>query len=327
MKFNSKKYNIIICVMLILIGLVYFVTASFYSQSWSDTPSNPDNPTPPITNPDVPPIDDTEDENTDGVTQAPVFSNGHDAIKYAVNIINSGIPFIYQFYNTTISADYVKVEAYEKLYRNKNHDLMLVWSDTDASIPGFSSIAKKKGSFFRFAYTNCEETSDRYVRDTTRYNRKEQTYQFIDSDSISGNDKFSEYLITDKTKDWGNFYLTVNKQNSKIVYFDKSDKNNYEIKVSMYPSKINMNDPYITAQTKTTDYVERLEFDYLNLTFIISKKTGRIIRCVREDSYTLVSNIAGISFSCQSSATHLYTYTETEQTIKDLIKENLNIIY
>lgn len=147
MKFNSKKYNIIICVMLILIGLVYFVTASFYSQSWSDTPSNPDNPTPPITNPDVPPIDDTGDENTDGVTQAPVFSNGHDAIKYAVNIINSGIPFIYQFYNTTISADYVKVEAYEKLYRNKNHDLMLVWSDTDASIPGFSSIAKKRGVF------------------------------------------------------------------------------------------------------------------------------------------------------------------------------------
>lgn len=326
MKFNSKKYNIIIYVMLVLIGLVYFVTTSFYSQSWAETPNDPNTPDVPIINPDIPPIDN-DNENNSNVEPAPVFSNGYDAIKYAVDIINSGTPFIYEFYNTTVSSNAVKVEAYEKLYRNKNHDIMIIWSDTDCSIPGFGSMATKMGCFFRFAYTNCEETSDRYIRDTNRYDRKSKTFQFSDSDQISGNDKFNEYLITDKTKDWGNFYLTVNKQNSKLIYFDKSNKDNYEIKISMYPDKINMDDPYITAQTKTTSYVERLEFDNLNLTFTINKKTGRLVRFIREDSYNMVTNVAGISLPCKSSATHLYTYTDTEQIIKDLLKENLNIVY
>lgn len=321
MNFSSRKYNIVLSVMIILIGLAYLVNACFineniFNNNTMDTTIEVD-PYESDENVDI--IDDTKENAT-----PLVFSNGYDAIDYGLNIINKAkIPFLYEFYNNTSSANAVNVKAYEQVYRYKNHDFMLIWTNTDISIPMAKSIFKK-GNFFRAAYSNCETVYNRYIYDTSRYNRTAKTYTLSNSDTFIGDPKISGFNITDKTKLWANFYLTVNRSTSKIIYFDKSNSESYIVKVAMLNDKMLKTDEYIAAYLNSS-YVKSIKFDYLHLTFTINKKSGRITKIVREDCYNLGTNVAGLSFSCTGSATHLYTYMQTEKKIKDLSKNLLNL--
>lgn len=314
MKFSSKKYNFIVAFMLVLISLVFLISTYFVEIPASAD----DNPDLDIQKPVEIPLPDAGEEELPPAQSVPTFNDGISAVMYGLDILNnSKQPYQYEFYNNTISAGLVNVNAYEKLYRHKNHDLMMVWTNTEIkNLP----INPESGNFFRFSYANGDSRYNRYVYDTNNYDLEKRTYTLSDSDKISTKGQpIKDYYITDKTDIWGDFYLTINRNTAKVIYFEKQ-KDYYVVKLSVLTDKVK-DDEYVQAYERNA-MVDHVEFDYINLTFTISKKTGRIAKIVREDKYNLVTNVlGGLSLPCSSNATHLYTYMETEDIIKEKAKE------
>ncbi len=306
------KYNLILVMLIVLIPVVY--TLSIYFENASTVIIPGDNQeiteTVPIDKPTVP-----DDNST--ITQKPSypqFKTGMQAVEYAIARLTEPISFECDVYHTTSCASIGSLNVLYKAYRYKNHEMMRIWSEC--------SIPLEMGNFYKVMYSNCEQEQIRFNYDTKRFDLKEKTNIFIDSDTIDG-DQIKEYIETDKVHGWNTFFTDVNNELAREIYFDKSNKNYYKVKVSLYQSKLN-DSKY--AGTMISVGALSTDMKKLNITFTIDKKTGYLISCTREEEFIISIGSASM-INCTATGVQNYKYIDTKDTIINIAKQELNLPY
>lgn len=270
---NVKKVFYIIFSSIIIMAFVIGGTIASSNTIGDTGPNDPSIEQPTPDNPPNVVIPPEEDTSPDEQPEVPVFSNGFKAIEYATNIILNGKGFIQR---STISCEGVVMGVAgvqfvkENVFRSGNQ----LFKEATATT---NSIGK---TFYR-----CMYSSDINSAMTYRYTDK------LGKDDVpnwSGADQ-EEQTTMQKVMDTYDYYvsipiaLDVNKQNSRVIKFDKvSDKENYHIVVQYDVSKL----PAIYGENAMREGgLSSINFHSIKLTYVINKATGYIVSYRKQENY------------------------------------------
>lgn len=235
------------------------------------------------------PIDDNE------TVSKPVFSNGMDAVMYALDKLKTGMDFKCDYSSTFISGGVGQVDIIMTKYRHKNHDIMSAYSTSSLNIVDI-------GKFYEATYSNGGKT---IVRQTSNYNFKNKTHTFSSNDKITG-DMPTNFEYTDLRSTHNNFHIVFDKNMGRVGYYNKSNKDTYEIKIIL-------NQKYLNDLRYTKSMLKRgitaVNMTKLNITFTIDKNTGYLLKAVTDETLTVTVPVVG-EISCESQTKCLYTYMQ-----------------
>ena len=307
--YKSKKYAFVCILMIFIIALTVGVSAGFVKEEVkTDIQTNTEQDV--VLPPDLTVEEETSNEEDNSV-KPPVFNNGFQAIAYANDVLNNGKGFT-SYFTQSIRTMGQTQQVSTKRYRSGNLDLAEEWYYIDFA------IGENKYKCF---YSDNKTMSIKTVRDRNKYNFHDLSYLPCPADEL---EIFSE---TDWTGIKGrchlnDFFLTVNSNTAKVIYFDKSsDKNNYVIKIQMKKDKIDSTYLKIVQDNGASN----ISFDNLTLTFYVSKKTGYFTKIIKEE--TMIATYAGFNgIECKNTSTEVFLTMNKDctQTINE--KYALNFI-
>ncbi len=302
--YKKKKYNIIFVTVLMIISIFVGYSAVLINNGSADD-SNTDS-SEVFVPPDLVPQPDNDIQD-EAQNSAPVFSNGFQAISYALNILDNGEGYSSYLHQTvTATAMMISVEQNIKIkkYRGGGLDLTEEWYYSDASL-GENN--------FKIYYSDGQNLIIRQGEKGS-YNKADLTYSAEKTNVIEeySTDYYQNTMGRNKLN---NFFQTVNSSTSRIIYFDKSDKQNYKIKVSVNPDDVDKN--YIKSFEANGAKVNK--FYNMYLTFTINKKTGYLVSVQKEEKIN--TNYSGITADASIIATEFYYNMNkgVESTIKEKI--------
>ena len=307
MEKRLKKYNLIVIMLIILIPVVYCLSNYFESVSQMqiiDQVTDSVIQDTPVEKPSIP-------EDVTGSTQAPIFKTGMEAVEYAVGILSTNISFDCDLYHRTTCAGVGAVDVLMKQTRYKNHDIMRVW--TECSVP------VSAGNFYKTMYTNHEQEQIRYIYDTSRFDFASKTYRFAEGDILEGEPYIEGFVESDKVNGWCSFFTSVNSTLGREVYFDKSNKDYYTVKVIMHQNKLNESS---YARNMVNEGVISCDLKKLNMTFTIDRKTGYLLTCAREETFVVNVGVSDL-LTCNATGVHTYRYQDTKDLVQEIIKNDL----
>lgn len=240
--------------------------------------------------PSVLPETESGQENTQ-----PVFANGMDAVMYALDKLKTGMDFKCLYTNTVVSGGTGQVDLITTKYRHKNHDILSCYSTSSIAILDI-------GKFYEATYSNGTQ---KMTRTTSNYNYQNKTHQFT-NESIDG-EIASGFEYSDARCEDNNFQIAFTSEMGRVGYFDKSNKNTYEVKIIL-------NQKYLNDLQYTKNMlghgVNDVDMQKINITFTIDKKTGYLLKAVTDEVYSVKVPVLGY-LACTSQSKAIYTYTES----------------
>ena len=304
--YKSKKYTAVCILMIFIIALTVGVSAGFVEDKnvEQDSSQQQEDVTLP---PDL--VVDGEGQTGSNQTQtAPVFTNGYQAINYALNIIENGKGYT-SFFSQTINTMGQTQKVSTKKYRSGNLDLVEEWYYIDFA------VGENKYKCF---YTDTDDMKIKTVTNKNHYSFDGYTY----TPNVPGEmEEFAENYWTQTMgrKHLNSFFLTVDKTTSKLVYFDRSDKNNYVVKVQMLTDKID--DTYMNIIY--ANGASNVKINSLELTFYINKKTGYFTKILKKEEMN-VTYAGFAAVDCKNTSTEIFSSMDTDctQTINQKYKDN-----
>lgn len=247
-----------------------------------------------------PNIDITPTDPDENIEKPPTFSNGFQAIDYAMNIMKNGKGFS-SFFNQEVRTMGQTQKIYAKKTRTANQNISEEWYYIDFS---FGENA------YKCFYTDGTNMKIKTVTDKSKYNAQELTFVPCKPN------KLEEFPYTDWTgtmnrSPLNNFFTTVNSSSARILYFDKSDKTDFIVKVQMNANKID--ETYFT--TFSANGAKNVKIQNLTLTFHINKKTGYMSKIIKDERIT--ATYAGFAdIACDNTSTEIFTAMNVDLTDK-----------
>lgn len=304
--YKGKKYNIIFVSVLLIISIFVGCGAVFINNGNADDSASGSEVVVP---PDVVPEPDEDNNNQDQPNQAPVFSSGYQAIEYSLNILNNGegyTSFLHQTVTATVAVITVEQNIKIKKYRGGGLDLSEEWYYCDASV-GENN--------FKTYFSDGQNLIIRQGENGS-YNKNDLTYS-PDKTKIIEQYTTDYYQNTIGRNKLNNFFQTVNSSTSRVIFFDKSDRQNYKVKVSVNPDDIDKN--YINSFEGNGAKINK--FYSMYLTFTINKKTGYLVSVQKEEKIN--TDYKGLSGEASIKATEYYynMNKNMEETIKEKISK------
>lgn len=304
--YKGKKYNFIFISVLLIISIFIGCGAVFINNNSVDDSNSGSNNV--VVPPDViiEPDDNNEQENPN---PAPVFSSGFQAIEYSLNILNNGegyTSFLHQTVTATVMMISVEQNIKIKKYRGGGLDFSEEWYYCAASV-GENN--------FKTYFSDGQNLSIRQGENGS-YNKTDLTYN-PDKTYVIESYSTDYYQNTLGRNKLNNFFQTVNSSTARIIYFDKSDKQNYKVKVSINPDDIDKN--YIASFEGNGAKIN--QFYNMYLTFTINKKTGHLVSVQKEEKIN--TDYKGLSGEASIIATEFYynMNKSMEGTIREKISK------
>lgn len=305
--YKSKKYNLIFIAVILIIAIVVGYSASVPKSGNADSPSGS---TEVVVPPDIVPQPDEGNNNSQNEEKpAPTFSNGLQAISYAVDVLNNGEGYT-SYFNQTVSATVViTVEQNIKIkkYRGGGLDFTEEWYYSDISF-GENN--------FKSYYSDGENMVIRQGQSGS-FNTKELSYT-PNKTSVLEEFSASHYENDLGRNKLNNFFQTINSSTTRIIFFDKSDKENYKVKVSINIDDIEKS--YINTFEANGAKINK--FYSLYLTFTINKKTGYLVSMFKEEKINITYAGAFTGDATITSTEFFYNMNKNmESTIKDKVAQ------
>lgn len=291
MTYSGKKFNIIIIGMVLVIALVFGLNMYFGAVNGnSNAEVDPNEPAQedPVTPPDIP-----NDDKGDTPTQ-PVFSNGMDAVMYALDKLKTGMDFKCVYSSTFASGNLAQVDMIITKYRHKNHDITSAYSTSSLSVIDI-------GKFYEATYANG---SQKVVRQTTNYNYQNKTHKFT-NEKIEG-EVSTKMEYNNLRSEFGNFNIEFERNMGRVGYFNKSNKDTYEVKIIL--SQKYLNDLQYTKNMMGRG-VSDVNMTKLDITFTIDKKTGYLLKAVTDEVFSVKLPVLGY-MDCKCQSKSFYTYMQ-----------------
>lgn len=302
MTYSGRKFNIFIIGMVLVIALIFGLNMYFGAvggNSNAEVDSNEPAQEDPVTPPDIP------SDDKGNTPSKPVFSNGMDAVMYALDKLKTGMDFKCIYSSSFVSGGVGQVDMIITKYRHKNHDILSGYSTSSLNVIDI-------GKFYEATYTNGKQT---IVRQTTNYNYQSKTHNFTKNDKIEG-ELPTTFEYNDLRSDYNNFHINFERNMGRVGYFNKSNKDTYEIKIIL-------NQKYLNDLQYTKNMMGRgvsdVNMSKLNITFTIDKKTGYLLKAVTDEVFSVKLPVIGyVNCTCQCKC--LYTY------MQDAKSEVLNFV-
>lgn len=291
MIYSGRKFNIFIIGMVLVIALIFGLNMYFGAVGGnSNAEVDPNEPSQedPVTPPDIP------SDDKGNTPSKPVFSNGMDAVMYALDKLKTGMDFKCLYSSSFVSGNLAQVDMIITKYRHQNHDIASAYSTSSIS-------TLNVGKFYEATYANGSQT---VVRQTTNYNYKNKTHKFT-NEKIDG-EVSTTMEYNDLRSDYSNFHIEFEPNMGRALYFNKSNKDTYEVKISL-------NQKYLNDLEYTKKMLGRgitaVNMKQINITFTIDKKTGYLLKAVTDEVFTVKLPVLGdLDCTCQSKS--LYTYMQ-----------------
>ena len=230
------------------------------------------------------------------IEKAPNFSNGMDAVMYALDKLKTGSDFKC-VYSSTFGNDrfgYVGLKSIK--YRNKNHDILSTYL--------ISSIDELNiNKCYEAIYSNGTQVITRL---TTDCNYQNMTHNFTENDKIEG-ELPTTFEYNDLRSDYNNFHINFEPNMGRVAYFDKSNKDTYEVKIIL--SQKYLNDLQCTKDMLKFG-VSDVNVTKLDITLKIDKKTGFLSKASIEKEFTAKMPNSENVISLNSKCVCFYTYMQ-----------------
>lgn len=295
---NQKKYNIILIVLMIIIGLV--VGTGNGALLFTDQNGNGGGIS-------LPPVDQPTDEEdpqenpNDGQFVVPGPDAGaFERIEFAIKIMEEGSGFTSQFEQQVVAMGQVqKVFSYQ--YRGEGLDLSEEWHQA-------SGIGQNQ---FVSSFSDGTNMKTKTITNKSDFSYSDRKYNYSKADE-KRNLSVAEY--TQKFKPLNSLPITFNQETSSIIKYDKrSDSKNYIIVLRVDPKKIDKE--YINSFE--ANGAKNVTFSSAVYTIKISKTTGYFKTIEKEESFK--TTYVGITVSC--NAKMMQVFTTMNKSAKDKILE------
>lgn len=305
----GRKCTIICIILVLIIGLTLGIPAGLVDDAVIDSSTNNQNQQ--VT---LPPDFIVEDngEQEQEVVKPPTFTNGFQAIDYALNIMENGKGFS-SYFTQSITTLGKTQEVKTKRYRSGDVNLAEEWYYIDFF------VGKNEYKCF---YSDNTDMKIKRVTNKNNYNSLDLTFKSCAPDELE------EFPVSDwtgkknRTK-LNSFFLTVNSSTARILYFDKtSDEENYIIKCQYKTDKIDKT--YL--QTMQDNGATNVSFSNFTLIFHIDKSTGYLYKIEKYE--TMKATYAGFeNIECENKSVEIFSGMNTDFSQKIKEEYDKNFIY
>lgn len=248
------------------------------------------------------------DEASTGNSQVLKFSSGLDAINYGLNILQTGKGYTSYFTQTLTSLGYTQNVATKK-YRSGDLNILEEWYDTDFA---FGQNA------YKCFFTDQNDMKIKTVTNKNNFSFDDLTSQRCAPDKLESF-PYSDWTQKRKRNPLNDFFVTLNADTCRVLYFDKSNKTDYVIKVSVYPDKLD--ESYFSSykENGASDVV----VNSLIFCFYVNKTTGHISKITKEESVnTSFAKFVNVDCKIKSTEIFLSVDSDTSELISQRYQHN-----
>lgn len=304
--FKAKKYNFIVVCLILIISIVVGLSAGMGNISQNLDLLKPDAP---HEVPDDLIIDDDIPEEE--LSNAPGPSAGaFERLAYAFDIMHNGAGFT-SFYSQSIYTMGQEQKVALKRYRGGGLNLTEEWYATDFS------VGKNE---FKMFYSDGVNMKIKTIEGKTHQNYAKKEYNPSAGKITSLT--VHEYVNVQERTPINNFFVTVNKDTAILDKYDtRSDKDNYIIRVKIPAEKIDkryLNAFYANGATK-------IEYNYMLLTFKISKKTGYFTWYSKEEIFK--GSYFGVPVFVEVKIVAVETIITMNRSAEDVIRQKVKAAF
>ena len=298
MKLNKFKYYLVIF-MLIAVMLVGFVFGGGIQDKNATNLGTDIEEEEIVTAPTTP-----EETQTETI---PTFNNAFSLWNYSYNIYKTGNGFKYtQFTNATTPIGTQSIYSFVQVNGpmvNNTDSIEVTFREGSSSLfnnKAFVSYIDKEGTFHVF------ETSKNIFK------------QELTIDGQFDSNSFDEIFVK-RGRNSVDIPVTISNKTSKLVYFNKSNKNYYEFKVEI--NEKGFSDTYYKGVTDDPmiDSIPK-EFVKISATVKISKTTGYLLSLKLEEEFKVkpagIFEVAGL-LTCTNTSTFTYREMNKSQEVLD----------
>lgn len=303
--YKGKKYTFLCIFMILIISVTVGLSAGFVE----DKKVSQEN----IGQEEIvvlPDIMEEEKVEPEEFVPAPVFTNGYQAINYALDVLENGKGFS-SYFRQSITTMGQTQQVVTKKYRSGNLNLAQDWYYIDFFVGE---------NEYRCFYSDGTNMKIKYVTNRDNFNFQDLSYKTCAPDKLE-QFPYSDWTGVKGRQSLNSFFTEVNSSTSRILYFDKSsDKQNYIVKLQMNTDNVDCR--YL--RTITDNGASNVSFNQFTLTFYINKSTGYFTKIVKNE--IMVATYAGFeNVECKNTSTEIFTAMNVDLTEK--IKQEVDANY
>ena len=288
--YKRRRY---ICVCVLLLSIIALAVGLGGFGTIKDTQGKSDKEADVIIPPELV-VDEkpvTDDEN-----QTITFSDGFQAVNYGLNVLANGKGFNSYFSQVLSSLGYSQ-HVITKKYRSGNQNLLEEWYKTDFAFGQ---------NTYKCFYTDQTDMKIKTISNKSNYDFDKLTTKKCAPDKLE-NFPYTDWTQKRKRNPLNNFYIEVNPKTCRVLYFDKSDKNNYVVKISAYPDK--MDEKYYATFKESG--ATNVKLNSLTFCFYINKSTGLFSKITKEECVnTTFAGFANVE--CKIKSTEIFLSVDAD---------------
>ena len=249
-----------------------------------------------------------EEPATDNPNQTVTFTDGYQAINYGLDILENGKGFS-SYFSQVLSSLGCSQKVITKKYRSGNQNLLEEWYKSD--------IAFGQNAYKCF-YSDQTDMKIKTISNKSNYNFDKLTTNKCEPDKLESF-PYTDWTQNRKRKPLNNFYIEVNSKTCRVLYFDKSDRTNFIVKISAYPDK--MDETYFS--TFKENGATNVKLKSLTFCFYISKSTGHISKITKEECVnTTFANFANVECNIKSTEIFLSVDANVSSLLEERYQHN-----